>query len=458
MKANETIRREHAHSNETMKQARERLMQTATSAQNARKANAERKRTERAKAAEQKEQANTYPLVTADDALKVARASAYVAIKRAYFATYRTIKNSDGEIINYDGNAGGTEKIRNLYFGFSNTANAKRATMEEQEDAYYEVIARTDARFSEFMRKKAVLVESALKADEKAKTREEHKAVKEGLENAVYCLETEYADVINERRGAFNNFMDAVNAYAENTANDTDDCISEACLSLLENIHQNGGTVGTETAFIESVRAVHRWLYNQEKNVCVRIRTLTDEEGNILSVDEYRYIKYPHIYIEQYGTDEEGNRVLDFIDVNNEINKMVRGAVARDSVKELFAHLTEVERRLCVMLSEDYSYETMAIQILGKRKDKNVTIEPDIPENATEEEVRKAVREAREKEEKENRRRALAEEKRRQAKIRKRVERLRKKCKENCMEVYLEYLDALDLEESGTVIDWTKMI
>ena len=367
-----------------------------------------------------------YPLITMDDALKVARASAYVAIKRAYFATYRTIKDSDGEIINYDGNVGGAEKIRSLFFGFSHTANAKRDKMEQQESAYYDTLAETDTLFSEFIRKKNALVESALKKQETATGKDERKAIKEELEKAIFTLECEYADVITKRRKSLENFMDAVDTYAENNANDTDDCISEACTSLIENIKANGGTVGTENAFIESVRAVHRWLYNQEKNVCVKIRTTTDKEGNILSVGEYRYIKYPHIYIEQYGTDEQGNRVLDFIDVNNEINKMVRGAVARDSVKELFAHLTEAERRLCIMLSKDYTYETMARQILGEIKA--------------------------------DKKNKVAEEKRRQAKIRKRVERLRKKCKELCPEVYAEYLEALDREESGAVIDWTKMV
>lgn len=244
----------------------------------------------------------TYEPVTVETLEQTARAAAYVAIRKAYLSTARKVTDSAGNVLDYDGNSGGADIIRRLYNGFGDSVSAARSNM----DAAAAYDAAPD-------RKAAATAETAALA------------------------------------------------YAETSGNDTDDCIQAAALALWENIAANGGEVGTESAFMEAVRAVHRHIYQQDKNTSTRVRRRYDSTGQLLEMGDYQYIKYPHIYIDAYnGTDENGGAAFDIVDVNDELSRYMRGQSDNDTINDVLMILTPEQKRVLKYLASGYSYETIA--------------------------------------------------------------------------------------------------
>lgn len=246
-----------------------------------------------------------YAPATLETLEKTAFSAAYVAIRKAYHGTPRKVK-IDGETVNHDGNSGGTEMIRRLYYGFSSSLAAAKLRMDAAAAAYEATPTKTT------------------KADYDA----------------------------------------AARTYSETTPNDTDDCIQKAALSLWENIADNGGETATETAFMDAVRAVHQHIYEQDKNTSTKVRRKYDDKGQLLAINDYQYIKYPHIYIDEYtGTDENGNATFDIVDVNDELAKYIAGQMANDTINEVLAILTATQKRIVSYMARGYTYETMAARL-----------------------------------------------------------------------------------------------
>lgn len=245
--------------------------------------------------------------ITAANIQDVARAAAYVAIRRAYLASARKVTDVNGETIAHDGNTGGADMIRRLYYGFAGSEHAARATLDKAATDYDEHTDKTTA--------------ATLKA--------------------------------------------ALDGYADATANDTDDCINAAALALWENIVENGGETATDDAFITAVRAVHRYIYQQDTNTSTRVRRKYDEKGNLLAVNDYQYIKYPHIYIDAVaGTDDDGNALFEVVDVNDELSKYIKGQRDNDTINDVLAILTATQKRILHYIARGYTYET-----IGERLD-----------------------------------------------------------------------------------------
>lgn len=246
-----------------------------------------------------------YAPATLETLEKTAWAAAFVAVRKAYHGTPRKVQ-VNGETVNHDGNSGGAEMVRRLYYGFSSSLAAAKMRMDAAAAAY-------DATPTK-----------ATKADYDA----------------------------------------AALAYAETTPNDTDDCITAAALALWENINENGGETATETAFMDAVRAVHRYIYQQDKNTSTKVRRTYDEKGQLLAVNDYQYIKYPHIYIDAYtGTDENGAATFDIVDVNDELSKYINGQMANDTINDVLALLTATQKRVLSYLAKGYTYETIAARL-----------------------------------------------------------------------------------------------
>lgn len=245
----------------------------------------------------------TYEPVTVETLEQTARAAAYVAIRKAYLSTARKVTDSAGNVLDYDGNSGGADIIRRLYNGFGDSVSAARSNMDAAAAAY---------------------------------------------------------DAAPDRKAAATAETAAL-AYAETTGNDTDDCIQAAALALWENIAANGGEVGTESAFMDAVRAVHRHIYQQDKNTSTRVRRRYDSTGQLLEMGDYQYIKYPHIYIDAYnGTDENGGAAFDIVDVNDELSRYMRGQSDNDTINDVLAILTTRQRNLVHMVAKGYTFETIA--------------------------------------------------------------------------------------------------
>lgn len=246
-----------------------------------------------------------YPVITLETLEKTAFSAAYVAIRKAYHGTPRKVIVGGVEM-GRDGNSGGAEMVRNLYHGFSTSTAAAKLLYNDAVRLYDE-------------------------------------------NPTPQTLETMEA---------------AAASYAAAVPNDTDDCIQAAALSLWENIADNGGETATETAFMDAVRAVHQHIYEQDKNTSTKVRRKYDDKGQLLAINDYQYIKYPHIYIDAYtGTDENGNATFDIVDVNDELAKYITGQMANDTINEVLAILTATQKRIVSYMAKGYTYETIAARL-----------------------------------------------------------------------------------------------
>lgn len=228
-----------------------------------------------------------------------------IAIKRAYLSSARKVTNETGDTINRDGNTGGSEMVRRLYYGFAFCATSKRDTMQRAATAYQS----------------------------------------------------------NCTKDTLDTYETAANQYAAAVANDTDDCIQAAALALAEDIMANGGKQGTEDSFLSAVRAVHRYIYQQDSNTATRIRRKYDSNGNLLAINDYQYIKYPHLYIDAYtGEDSEGAPTFDIVDVNDELSKHMQQLYSNELINAILEILSPTQKRVLHYLAMGYTYET-----IGKR-------------------------------------------------------------------------------------------
>lgn len=257
--------------------------------------------------------ATEYKPVTVETIEQTARAAAWVAIRKAYLATARKVKDANGETLDYDGNSGGADIVRRLYYGFSATQAAAKQTMQDAETA------------------------AAKSAANAAKSAADAKTAKADAKTA----------------------KEAADVYADTTGNDTDDCINAAALALWENIVENGGTEGTEGAFMEAVRAVHKYIYQQDTNTGVKVRRKYDENGRLLAVNDYRYIKYSHIYIDEYRDTEDG-AAFDVVDVNDELSKYIKNQRNNDTINDVLTILTPMQKQIVHYIALGYTYETIA--------------------------------------------------------------------------------------------------
>lgn len=244
-----------------------------------------------------------YPAITLETLERTAVAAAWVAVNAQLRGKARKVTDGKGNVLDHDGNNGGNETMRRLYNGFAYGIATMRGKMAECADEY----------------------ES------------------------------------NPTKDTLATLLESMDNYTATTANDTDDCISVARLSLWESIVNNGGAEADEEAFNRACNAVRCHIHAEDSNTATRIRRKYDENGNLLAIDDYQYIKYPHLYIDEYsGTDENGNPRFDIVDVNDELSKYIRGQMDNDTINEALALLTTTQRRIVHMVARGYTQETIA--------------------------------------------------------------------------------------------------
>lgn len=246
-----------------------------------------------------------YLAITLETLEKTAFSAAYVAIRKAYHGTPHKI-TVNGVDMGRDGNSGGADIIRRLYQGFSTSTAAAKMLYNDAAALYDE----------------------------------------NPTPQTLETMETAAAN------------------YAAAVPNDTDDCIQAAALALWENIAGNDGETATETAFMDAVRAVHRYIYQQDKNTSTKVRRRYNSKGELLAIDDYQYIKYPHISINQYaGEDENGGAIFEIVDVNDELSKYIQGQRNNDTINDVLALLTATQKRILQYVAIGYTYETIAARL-----------------------------------------------------------------------------------------------
>ena len=260
-----------------------------------------------------------YPTITRDTAQGVAIAAAYSTIKYLYMGHVKQVKDKHGEIINHDGNAGGDSMIQRLYYGFNKSLSSAYRNML---DAY---------------------------ADAPDK-----------MTNA---------QILEYQNGA-------TTKYLNTTANETDDCINTAVLAILEDIDENDGETATEDAYKKACTAVRNYVYQQDNNTGTRIRAKYDAQGNLIDRKEYKYIKYPHLYID--AIDADGN-TAQYIDVNDKLSKYINGLFTHDTITEILSTLNETQKQIVHYIAKGYTNTTICRLMAVKDKKTGETVP--MPEN-----------------------------------------------------------------------------
>lgn len=241
---------------------------------------------------------NEYPPITVDNIMETARRAAYVAIRRAYNAKARTVKDKSGNVIAYDGNVGGNKKMQELKERMSRTTCAARERMERAASDY----------------------DSNPNA-ETAKT---------------YAI--------------------AADEYAQAVGNDTDDCIQVAAASLWQSIHENGGEIAPDGAFVDALRAVHRYIYSEDKNTATRVRRTYNEKGELQRISDYEYIKYQMEYLDEWRENADGDGyTVTQIPASDEYKRVIQA----DEIQRLYAVLPRRAKQVLYGLYMGYTYESI---------------------------------------------------------------------------------------------------
>lgn len=169
----------------------------------------------------------------------------------------------------------------------------------------------------------------------------------------------------NPSKATLKTYEESIKAYTAGTANDMDDCISVAKVTLWENIARNDGITATETAFVDAMNAVHGHIFGEKNNTGVRIRAKYNDKGELLDAKEYRYIMFPHLYYDSFTTDENGDMSFDIVDANDELSKAIKGMTDNATLTECLATMNATQKRIIQYVARGMTYETIAKRIYG---------------------------------------------------------------------------------------------
>jgi len=235
-----------------------------------------------------------FDAITLDAMRDTAQKAAYCTIRMLYLGQVRRVKNAQGETIAHDGTSGADAMITRVFNAFRACMTSAVARIERAEAAH------EDAPALETLD----VLESA---------------VKQGLR---VC------------------------------ASDADDCISVAFEALYADFTENDGACSPE-AFSKACSAVHAYVYSEESATATRTRRKYDESGNLLALNEYKYVKHPHMYIEDEATG-------DIVDVNDGISRLMRGLVAHETIQAVLALLTPTQKRIIAHVAKGHTNATIA--------------------------------------------------------------------------------------------------
>lgn len=243
--------------------------------------------------------------ITAANVMQVARAAAYVTVRRAYLSTPRAIRDGGGQVLGYDGSTtGGADMVRRLWQGFRQGLHSAEGVAE----------------------KAAAALDAAT----------------------------------DDTAAALADLTAAMNGYTAATANDADDLVQTAALSLWEAIADSTDGTAPEGAFLDACRAVDRAIHAEQSNTGVRVRVKTDAAGNVLRSDEYRYTRLPHLYVDHLSVDDNGELTADIVDVSDALSRYQRGEGLRDDIRAALKVLTPRERRVLIATARGETQETIA--------------------------------------------------------------------------------------------------
>ena len=243
--------------------------------------------------------------ITAANVMQVARAAAYVTVRRAYLSTPRAIRDGGGQVLGYDGSTtGGADMVRRLWQGFRQGLHSAEGVAE----------------------KAAAALDAAT----------------------------------DDTAAALADLTAAMDGYTAATANDADDLVQTAALSLWEAIADTPDGTAPEGAFLDACRAVDRAIHAEQSNTGVRVRVKTDSAGNVLRSDEYRYTRLPHLYVDHLAVDDSGELIADIVDVSDALSRYQRGEGLRDDIRAIMSRLTDRERQTLVWYASGATHETIA--------------------------------------------------------------------------------------------------
>jgi DNA-binding CsgD family transcriptional regulator len=236
-----------------------------------------------------------YEVITLDNMRDFAKKSAYCTTRMLVNGNPRRVKDANGATLDYDGNSGANDMIARIFYAFH------------------------------------FCMASAVKRIEEAEKAREIAPCKQTL------------DVL----------QDAVKQGLSVCASDADDCISVAFEALYTDFVENGGEECSADAYDKACRAVRAYIYSEETATTTKTRRKYDKNGVLLEMNDYKYIRFPHLHIE----DEETGEV---IDVNDGINRLMSGLVAHATIQAVVAILTPTQKRIVAQMAKGRCYETIA--------------------------------------------------------------------------------------------------